>query len=196
MLMLNSLIKASASSLSKETSKDVAKSVGGSVINGLVKGSVNRIPIFSITKMSEDIPVTRIKNQDNTTPTTWNGEKDIESRIDGRFLKTNDNFFTDRFAQGSLDRANYAGRPYDQQKVAGLVRAIKNNEDIAPITAMTRSDNRQLEILDGHHRLSAYRKAGIMPRVKVVNNKSDGYKFAEDWATKDLDKISKYLDNL
>lgn len=114
----------------------------------------------------------------------WNNTGDIEGMLDGKFLGTNDNYFPSVFSEGALGRATYgADQPMDQRKVAGLVRAIKNNEDIAPIAGFKNNDG-LIDIYDGHHRLAAYRKAGKMPRVKLFDSssKEDAYNYADKWA--------------
>ena len=130
-----------------------------------------------------------------TIRTNWNGADDIEGMLYGKFLGANDYYFPSTFSEGALGRATYgANQPIDQKKVAGLVRAIKNNEDIAPIAGFKNADG-LIDIYDGHHRLAAYQKAGKMPRVKLFTRetKDQAYNYADEWAKNAVKEVKQYL---
>lgn len=169
--------------------------------SGLVDGSNDDsiVSSYAVLKGDNLAPVRHIPvQQDSLVPSiraNWNGAGDIEGMLDGKFLGTNDNYFPSVFSEGALERATYgADQPIDQRKVAGLIRAIKNNEDIAPIAGF-KNDDGLIDIYDGHHRLAAYKKAGKMPRVKLFDpaNKSDAYSYADEWAKNAAKKVQKYL---
>lgn len=118
-----------------------------------------------------------------TTRDNWKQAGDIEGMVGGKFLDVDENYFPNVFSEGALSRATYgADQPVDQKKVAELVKAIKNNEDIAPIAGFKNSDG-LIDIYDGHHRVAAYLEAGKKPRVKLFDpsNKSEAYSYADEW---------------
>lgn len=177
--------------------------VDGSKSNDIVSSYAvldgnNLRPVRHIPVQQDNIPLSNQTSANNLVPsirTNWNGAGDIEGMLDGKFLRTNDNYFPSVFSEGALGRATYgADQPIDQRKVAGLVRAIKNNEDIAPIAGFKNNDG-LIDIYDGHHRLAAYRKAGKMPRVKLFDraSKEDAYNYADEWAKNAAKQVEKYL---
>lgn len=170
----------------KELAKDSAKSALSSILPSVAN------------KVGAEIATKSVLN--NLVPTVranWVQAGDIEGMLDGKFLGVNDNYFPSVFSEGALGRATYgADRPIDQSKVDGIVRAIKNNEDIAPIAGFKNNDG-FIDIYDGHHRLAAYRDAGKMPRVKLFDpaNKSEAYSYADEWNKNAVKNVQQYLPN-
>lgn len=172
----NSLVPAATNALLPAATGAVASAatnMGGAALSGL---------------LGKESPM--IGTVQNTTKALWNTADDVESMLDGKYLGTNDNYFS-QFNPTSLSLMDYTGRPADQKKVAGIMRAIKNNEDIIPITVMKNADN-TMTVIDGHHRLQAFRQSGKMPRLKVVNNKTEGYAYADKYASGKLDEVEQY----
>lgn len=180
----NELVKSSGKGVAKAGAKAGAKSALSSLV-----------PRVSANTGAEVAGKSMLNSLVPTIRTNWNGAGDIEGMLDGKFLGANDYYFPSTFSEGALGRATYgANQPIDQKKVAGLVRAIKNNEDIAPIAGFKNNDG-FIDVYDGHHRLAAYRKAGKMPRVKLFDpaNKSEAYSYADEWAKNAVKEVKQYL---
>lgn len=176
----------------EEVTEKALTKVGKEAVDNIASGSVlGKI----IAKNPDDMAGSALNNLLPTVRTNWAGKGDIESMLDGKFLSTNSNYFPSTFSEGALGRATYgADQPIDQKKVAGLVRAIKNNEDLAPIAGF-RNDEGLIDIFDGHHRLAAFQKAGKMPRVKLFDraSKADAYNYADEWAKNAIKDAQQYL---
>ena len=130
-----------------------------------------------------------------TTQNNWKQDGDIEGMLGGKFLDVDENYFPNVFSEGALSRATYgADQPADQKKVAELVKAIKNNEDIPPIAGF-KNDDGLIDIYDGHHRVAAYEEAGKMPRVKLFDhsNKSEAYSYADEWGKNVAKEVKQYM---
>lgn len=188
MALAGELAKYIGGELVKNTGKELATKAATSALSNLAPKIATKAGAKMATGsvLSSLVPSVR---------TNWENTGDIEGMLNGKFLGTNDNYFPSVFSEGALGRATYgADQPIDQRKVAGLVRAIKNNEDIAPIAGFKNNDG-LIDIYDGHHRLAAYRKAGKMPRVKLFDkaSKEDAYNYADEWAKDAIKKVQQYL---
>lgn len=182
--------------LIKSSGEEMAEAGARSALSSLVPSVATKVRTNLATKSGTKTANKGVLNSlVPTTRTNWNSAGDIEGMLDGKFLGANDYYFPSTFSEGALGRATYgSNQPIDQKKVAGLVRAIKNNEDIAPIAGFKNNDG-LIDIYDGHHRLAAYRKAGKMPRVKMFDpaNKSEAYSYADEWAKNAVKEVKQYL---
>lgn len=196
MSLAGELAKYAGGELAKAGSKELAKAGASSMLSSLVPNMATKVGTEIATKAGADIASKGVLN--SLVPsirTNWNGAGDIEGMLNGKFLGTNDYYFPSTFSEGALGRATYGpDQPIDQKKVAGLVRAIKNNEDIAPIAGF-KNDDGLIDIYDGHHRLAAYQKAGKMPRVKLFTRetKDQAYTYADEWAKNAAKDVQQYL---
>lgn len=187
----NELVKSSGKGVAKAGVKAGAKSA----LSSLVPSVATQVGTDLATKAGSNMATQGVLNSLVPIRSNWAGEGDIEGMLNGKFLGTNQNYFDSTFSRGALDRATYGPeQAVDRNKVAGLVRAIKNNEDIAPIAGF-KNDDGLIDIFDGHHRLAAYQKAGKMPRVKLFDRatKDDAYAFADDWAKNAVKQVEQYL---
>lgn len=182
--------------LIKSSGEEMAEAGARSALSSLVPSVANKVRTNLATKSGTKMANKGVLNSlVPTTRTNWNSAGDIEGMLDGKFLGANDYYFPSTFSEGALGRATYgANQPIDQKKVAGLVRAIKNNEDIAPIAGFKNNDG-LIDIYDGHHRLAAYQKAGKMPRVKLFTRetKDQAYNYADEWAKNAVKEVKQYL---
>lgn len=183
------LIPYAAGELSTLLGGQASKAITPVVTNAIAEKSAQMGGAALSGLLGKESP--KIGTVQNTTKALWNTADDVESMLDGKYLGTNDNYFS-QFNPTSLSLMDYTGRPADQKKVAGIMRAIKNNEDIIPITVMKNADN-TMTVIDGHHRLQAFRQSGKMPRLKVVNNKAEGYAYADKYASGKLEDVKQYL---
>jgi hypothetical protein len=196
MALAGELAKYIGGELVKNTGKELATKATTSTLSNLVPKIATKAGTSMANKIGNELVAGSVLG--GLVPSVrsnWNNVGDIEGMLDGKFLGTNDNYFPSVFSEGALGRATYgADQPIDQRKVAGLVRAIKNNEDIAPIAGFKNNDG-LIDIYDGHHRLAAYRKAGKMPRVKLFDpaNRSDAYSYADEWAKNAAKQVQQYL---
>lgn len=195
MALAGELAKYVGNELVKTGSKELAKAGARSALSSLVPSVATQIGTDLATKAGSNMATQGVLNSLVPIRSNWAGAGDIEGMLNGKFLGTNQNYFDNTFARGALDRATYGPeQAVDRNKVAGLVRAIKNNEDIAPIAGF-KNDDGLIDIFDGHHRLAAYQKAGKMPRVKLFDRatKDDAYAFADDWAKNAAKQVEQYL---
>lgn len=195
MALAGELAKYVGNELVKTGSKELAKAGARSALPSLVPSVATQIGTDLATKAGSNMATQGVLNSLVPIRSNWAGEGDIEGMLNGKFLGTNQNYFDNTFSRGALDRATYGPeQAVDRNKVAGLVRAIKNNEDIAPIAGF-KNDDGLIDIFDGHHRLAAYQKAGKMPRVKLFDRatKDDAYAFADDWAKNAAKQVEQYL---
>ena len=196
MSLAGELAKYAGGELAKAGSKELAKAGASSMLSSLVPNMATKVGTEMAPKAGADMASKGVLN--SLVPsirTNWNGAGDIEGMLNGKFLGTNDYYFPSTFSEGALGRATYGpDQPIDQKKVAGLVRAIKNNEDIAPIAGF-KNDDGLIDIYDGHHRLAAYQKAGKMPRVKLFTRetKDQAYTYADEWAKNAAKDVQQYL---
>lgn len=195
MALAGELAKYVGNELVKTGSKELAKAGAKSALSSLVPSVATQVGTDLATKAGSNMATQGVLNSLVPIRSNWVGEGDIEGMLNGKFLGTNQNYFDSTFSRGALDRATYGPeQAVDRNKVAGLVRAIKNNEDIAPIAGF-KNDDGLIDIFDGHHRLAAYQKAGKMPRVKLFDRatKDDAYAFADDWAKNAAKQVERYL---
>lgn len=189
------LIKVGEQALAKGGEKALANTAT-SALSSLLPKVATKVGTDVANKAGTELATKSVLNSlVPTIRTNWKQAGDIEGMLNGKFLGTNENYFPSVFSEGALGRATYgADQPMDQKKVAGLVRAIKNNEDIAPIAGFKNNDG-FIDIYDGHHRLAAYQKAGKMPRVKLFEpaNKSEAYSYADEWAKNAAKEVEQYL---
>lgn len=196
MALTGELTKYIGGELVKNTGKELATKAATSALSSLAPKVATKVGTGMATKAATDMATGSVLSSlVPSVRTNWENTGDIEGMLNGKFLGTNDNYFPSVFSEGALGRATYgADQPIDQRKVAGLVRAIKNNEDIAPIAGFKNNDG-LIDIYDGHHRLAAYRKAGKIPRVKLFDraSKEDAYNYADEWAKNAVKKVQQYL---
>lgn len=196
MALAGELAKYVGNELVKSSGKELAKAGARSALSSLVPSVATKVGTDLATKAGTKMATESVLGSlVPTIRTNWRQAGDIEGMLNGKFLGTNENYFPSVFSEGALGRATYgADQPIDQKKVAGLVRAIKNNEDIAPIAGFKNNDG-FIDVYDGHHRLAAYQKAGKMPRVKLFDpaNKSEAYSYADEWAKNAVKEVQQYL---
>lgn len=181
----SALIPAAESTLAKTGTQMLAKAGTNAITQAATKAGTQTLK----NAITETAPkaLYELLPSETKAIAKWNSAGDVESMLGGKYLGTNDNFFSN-LNPSSLSLMDYSGRPVDQKKVAGMMRAIKNNEDIIPITAMKNNDG-TISIIDGHHRMQAFRQSSKMPRIKFVRSPEEGHAYADKYMKGDFGDV-------